>query len=194
MISGSARLLSTAAANSLRHTSMFRRHTETQRVLIFPLVAQVTPGELEEHVFKAGRTMQVGKLALPGKGSKKRCDVVPIAEHRVSSALDARRESLRALHPDFVPVAVDLEYLRLDMLGDQRPRRALGDDAAAIHDREPVAQALGLLHAVRSEDQGLAFLREPAQPLPDQVAGLRIKPRGRLVHEDDLWVVDQRAR
>jgi hypothetical protein len=32
MISGSARLLSTAAAKSLRHTSMFLRQTETQRI------------------------------------------------------------------------------------------------------------------------------------------------------------------
>jgi hypothetical protein len=123
-----------------------------------------------------------------------RRDILPVAEHGVARPLDARRQSLRALHPLLVSGAVHFQHLRLDVLGDQRARRALGDDAAVVHDREAVAQALGLFHEVRGEHERLAFLRQAAQPLPDQVARLRVEAGGRLVHENELRVVHQRAR
>ena len=37
--------------------------------------------------------------------------------------------------------------------GDQRARRALGDDLPAVHDHEPVAELLGLVHVVRREHE-----------------------------------------
>ena len=99
----------------------------------------------------------------------------------------------RLLILDEPTAGVDIE-LRLDMLGDQSARAPFCDHPAMIHDRNPAAQALGLLHEVRGEDQRASLLRELAQPLPDQVARLRVQPGGRLVHEEDLRVIDEGAR
>ncbi len=80
------------------------------------------------------------------------------------------------------------------MVGDQGARRALRNDAPVIHDRKPLAQALRFFHEMRGEDERLAFGRQPAHALPDEVARLRIEPGGRLVEEKELRVVDERAR
>src|SRR5215204_3452286 len=77
------------------------------------------------------------------------------------------------------------------MLFDQRPRRSFGDDQTPFHDDEPVTQPRGLLHVMGGEDEGLALFRQLAQPVPDEVAGLRVEPRSRLVEDDDLGVVEQ---
>src|SRR5688572_8718641 len=189
MMSGSARLESTAAAMSLRHTRKLRRHTENHRMASVP---QVPAGKLEEHILQARRAMQVAQLA--ADRLQRRLDVLAIAVHGVADALDAGRERARALHPALVAGPVHLQDLRLDVLGDQRAWRAFGDDATAIHDREAMAEPLGLFHEMRGENERLALLRKPSQPLPDQVPGLRVEPGGRLVHEDELRIVDQRAR
>src|SRR5688572_11424863 len=190
MIRGSARLVSTEAARSLRHTRKFLRHTATQRTL----VPQVAPGELQEHVFQACRPVQVGELALAGQGPEERIDVGRVCEHGVAHFLDPRRQRSHALHPRVDALPMHLDHLRLDVVGDQGARRALGNDAPVIHDREPLAEPLRLLHEVRSEDQRLAFGRQPAHALPDEVARLRIEPGGRLVEEEKLRIVDERAR
>src|ERR671912_619323 len=79
------------------------------------------------------------------------------------------------------------------MLFDQRPRRSFGDDQTPFHDDEPVTQPRGLLHVMGGEDEGLALIRELAQAVPDEMAGLRVEPRSRLVEDDDLGVVQQGA-
>ena len=76
--------------------------------------------------------------------------------------------------------------------GDQLGGRALGDDHPAVHHHQPVAQLLGLVHVVRGDDLGDALALEPVQPVPQQVAGLRVEPGGRLVEQQQLGVVDQR--
>jgi hypothetical protein len=73
-------------------------------------------------------------------------------------------------------------------------RRALGDDAAAVHDHEPVAELLGLVHVVRGEHERHALLLQPVQPLPQHVPRLRVEPGGRLVEQQHLGLVDQRPR
>src|SRR5258707_12631395 len=138
--------------------------------------------------------MEIGQLFPFRKTGEKGIDSFRVTERGIPGALDARAERLRLLHPLLVAGAVHLDDVLLDVLGDQRARRALGDDPAAVHDGEPVAQALGFLHEMRGEQQGFAFLRQAAKPLPDQVARLRVEPRGGLVHEQQLRVVDQRAR
>src|SRR3712207_8164194 len=44
----------------------------------------------------------------------------------------------------------------------------------------------GLVHVVGGEDQRDAALLEPVQPLPHDVARLRVEPRGRLVEQQQL--------
>jgi hypothetical protein len=78
--------------------------------------------------------------------------------------------------------------------GDQLARRALGDEAPVVHDGEAVAEALGLVHEMRREQHRLALLQQLLQALPDQVARLRVEAGGRLVEEQQVGVVHQRAR
>ena len=64
--------------------------------------------------------------------------------------------------------------------------RVEGEDAAVVHDRDPVAELVGLLHVVRGEEDRLALVVELAEDLPEREAALRIEPGGRLVEEQDL--------
>ena len=66
---------------------------------------------------------------------------------------------------------------------DQLARRALGDDLRLVHDHEPVAQLLGLVHVVGRQDERHAALLEPVEPVPQQVAGLRVEAGRRLVEQ-----------
>ena len=91
-------------------------------------------------------------------------------------------------------VAVDLDHFRLHVLREQRARRVAGDQRAVVDHREARRQPLGLVHEVRGEQDRLALRDELAQAVPDQVARLRIEPRGRLVEDQEIGVVDQRAR
>ena len=59
---------------------------------------------------------------------------------------------------------------------------------------QPIAQTLGLVHEMRRQQDRLAARQQRLQPLPDQMARLRIEPGGRLVHEDQVGIVDQRPR
>ena len=75
--------------------------------------------------------------------------------------------------------------------------RSRGEPSAAnravVHDHQPVAQLLRLVHVVRGQDQRDAALLEPEQPVPHHVPGLRVKPGGGLVEDQDLRLVDERA-
>ena len=62
-----------------------------------------------------------------------------------------------------------------------------------VHDRDPVAQHLGLVHVVRRQHDGAAGVVEPGEQVPEVAAGLRVERGGRLVEEDHLGVVHQRA-
>ena len=59
---------------------------------------------------------------------------------------------------------------------------------------EAAREALGFVHEVRREQDGLALRQELAQAVPDQVPRLRVEARGRLVEDEELGIVDERAR
>ena len=75
---------------------------------------------------------------------------------------------------------------------DQLARRALGDDLRLVHDDEPVAELLGLVHVVGRQDERHAALLEPVEAVPEQVAGLRVEAGRRLVEQQQVRLVDQR--
>ena len=87
----------------------------------------------------------------------------------------------------------ELGDLARRVLLDELARRPLGDDLRLVHDDEPVAQLLRLVHVVGRQDERHAALLEPVQPLPEQVPGLRVEPGRRLVEEQDRRLVDERA-
>src|SRR5262245_18910513 len=120
--------------------------------------------------------------------------VARIAEDRFSRYLAAFavRFSER-LRPALRALTVNLDDLRLDVTLDQLARRATGDDASVVHDRELVAQALGLVHEVGGKEDRLALGEKMPQAFPDEVSSLWIQSRGRLVHEEEIGVIDERA-
>ena len=65
-------------------------------------------------------------------------------------------------------------------------------DVIAVEVYQPgLAQLLGLVHVVRRDDQGDALALEPEEPVPQDVPGLGVEARRRLVEEQDLRVVDE---
>ncbi len=99
--------------------------------------------------------------------------------------------SCRNTSPSLTP---HLDDFPLHVPLDELLRRTLCEDAALIHDDQFIAQALGLLHVVRGQQQGLAARLEFAQSAPDQVARLRVQSGGRFVQRRELRVIDQGAR
>ena len=61
---------------------------------------------------------------------------------------------------------------------------ALGDDAAAVDDRDAVGELVGLVEVLRGEQHGRARRDEPADGVPHLRAGARVEAGGRLVEED----------
>ena len=76
---------------------------------------------------------------------------------------------------------------------DQRARRALGDDVAAVHDHEPIAELLGFVHVVRGEHERDALALQAGTAGPKQVARLRVEAGRRLVEQEHVGRVDQPA-
>ena len=93
-----------------------------------------------------------------------------------------------------VGVEAQLEHLAGRVLGDERAGAALGDDPPVVHDDEPVAQLLGLVHVVGRDDERDALALEPEQPVPQHVPRLRVEAGGRLVEQQHLGVVHEAAR
>src|SRR5262249_7337478 len=61
------------------------------------------------------------------------------------------------------------------------------------HD-EPIAQLLGLVHVVGREDERRAATLQSKEAIPDEVARLRIETGRRLVEQQEIRIVDERAR
>ena len=68
-----------------------------------------------------------------------------------------------------------------------------GDDPTLVHDHQPVAQLLGLVHVVGGQHQGHALGLQLVEPLPEEVAGLRVEAGGGLVQQHQLGSIDQRS-
>ena len=79
------------------------------------------------------------------------------------------------------------------MLVDELARRPLGHDLRLVHDNEVVAQLLRLVHVVGRDDERRAAPLQLVEPLPKQVARLRVQAGGGLVEDDEVRLVDERA-
>src|SRR3990170_6375666 len=136
------------------------------------------------------------------------------AVHRVV-AVAAERGDERAgqpvagLHPlDAVRARQHLERALDVVAGDAEPGAARrggpagdlgdgtrGDDAAAVEDEDARADLLDLGEEVRAEQDGRAALaRDPADERENLALPRRVEPERRLVEEDHLGFVDERAR
>src|SRR4051794_19750369 len=81
----------------------------------------------------------------------------------------------------------------LGLHGGARPGAgAVVDDQAVAHPDDPLG-VLGDVVLVGDQDDRLARVVEPAEHVHDLVARLGVEVAGRLVGQDDVGVVDQRA-
>ena len=139
--------------------------------------------------------MQRAQLRLLCQRGQQRCGVLRVEKHGLTANLHASGKSLeRRVHQGQGAGAVDLDHVRLQVLRNQVARRALGDLFAMVQQQQARTQALGLVHEVCGEQNGLALTEQHLQSLPHQVACLRVQAGGGLVEHQKLRVVHQRAR
>ena len=84
-----------------------------------------------------------------------------------------------------------LDHLSGGVAADEIARCALGRDTSAVHDHQPVAQLLGLVHVVGGQHQRDPVGLQPVKAVPEGVAGLGVEARGGLVEQQQLGLVDQ---
>ena len=115
--------------------------------------------------------------------------------------------SVRECDPQCVPVRRDRAHLGFGREQAGRARRvvtddhdrpvgaggevgdgALGDDPAAVDDRDRVADPLDLTQKVRREKDGSALGDERPDELPEFLDARRIEAVGRLVEDQELGV------
>src|SRR5438105_6368692 len=71
-----------------------------------------------------------------------------------------------------------------------RPHRA---DLPLLDDCDPVAERFGYLQRVRRHHYGMAASDVLAEQVLENPRRLRVEPHHRLVDDDDLWSMDERA-
>lgn len=72
----------------------------------------------------------------------------------------------------------------------QLSRRSQCPEPAAVHDRDPVAQHVGLLQVVGGHDHGGALGVQRADQLPQLVPAVHVQPRRRFVQDQQLRPVE----
>src|SRR3984885_3487331 len=72
-----------------------------------------------------------------------------------------------------------------------RPQR---DDLSMVHNRNPVAEPLGLFHIMRRVNNRHALVAQLLDHFKNMIARLRIDAHCRLVHQNQLWPMDHSGR
>src|SRR5450759_2607099 len=158
-------------------------------------VDQAVAGQPQEDILERGAPDQAHlrpQAALVGSGRScvaiGRVDEHAVGEplHAVAQPFERPVERLLDAHRK-----AHLQDFAAAVLFDQLARRALGHDIRLVHHHESVAELLRLVHVVRGEDQRHALLFEAVEPVPEQVPGLRVQARSRLVEQEQVRLVDQ---
>src|SRR5882672_1808599 len=139
---------------SLRHTRKLRLTMWRQRSCRRS-ITDIPPGELDEHILEISGARQRAQLGMTLHGLEQGRRLLAIAERRPARQFDALGVTRRAHSgPLLHAFAVDLDHVRLDLRADEPAWRVFGDHGAMIEDADPIAEALGLVHEMRGEDQG----------------------------------------
>ena len=177
------------------------RYFSTPRLLDFVVVAAA--GQAQEDVLQAGLAAgQVGQAGAAAGGEVEQADEGGLhvgglqgdgAIGRGGVGVDGGdgREGAQVRRGQVAGGQAGADRGRHPEPADQGGRGVAGDDAPAVHDRDPVAELLGLLHVVGGQDDRRTAGPDPADGVPEVAAGLRVEPGRRLVEEDDAGVVDQ---
>src|SRR5438128_2560337 len=99
---------------------------------------------------------------------------------------------------DVLEVGRSLDPLTLESLVEQSLDESVGwlhrQDRAMVHDRDPVAEGLSLIHVVGGEDNGPPLGTDGLRQLPEVPSGLWIEAGRRLVEKKDLRLVHKGGR
>ena len=167
------------------------------------LALEPAPGGLQEHVVERR----------PGDGDRADADLLAVESphdlgDRAGAVLDVQREPVglgddplesgqageRRLGRRDVGALDRYRHDVVTHLGLQLLRRALGDDLAVVDDRQAIAQLVGLLEVLRGEEHGRAAGVDPAHLVPDRQPRGGVQTGRRLVEEQHIGRVDERAR
>ena len=100
------------------------------------------------------------------------------------SALRPARPSSSAATATRLVADDDVDPVAAELVLELR-RRALGDHAAVVDDRDPVGELVGLLEVLGGQQHGRPFVGERPHGAPHLVAPARVQARRRLVEEQD---------
>ena len=161
-------------------------------------VADGSAGQREEHVLERRATdRQVGRLDAAllrerQEAADRRPDVAGIEQHLAVVVLQAdhgrqRGEVLVGKAVDSVEADRSLVEAAADELVDG-PQL---EDPAVIHDRDPIAQDLRLLHVVGGQEHGPPVGLQSPDDVPQRPPRGRVEAGRRFVEEDELRVVDE---
>src|SRR6516162_9877795 len=133
-----------------------------------PSFDQAPAGEMEEDVLEGAPAYEHALRHEPAlaQAVRGRVPVVGIEENPVGERLHARGEAVRPrrdVHRCRLAEA-ELDHLAGRIALDELARRPLGGDPALVHDDEPVAELLRLVHVVRRQ-----AARHPARERLDAV-------------------------
>ena len=117
---------------------------------------------------------------------------VPSTTQRGPRRVTPRAPGTRLSQSSVVEVAAEHHLLERVVADDQAARRVRGDDPALVDDGDAVAEALGLVHEVRDQDDRGAAVADLLDEVPGDPPRGGVEPRGHLVEEDDLGRADER--
>src|SRR3954449_2580655 len=155
----------------------------------FGALAQGSAGLGQEHVVEAGavqldraecdvRAVEGAQDVRDGGGAGVDVEPQPVVERLRPVHVRLAFEQRRRLRGG--PVQRDRHHVTGD-LALEVARRALRDDQAVVHDRDPVAEGVGLFEVVRGDEHRHPFGAQPAHLVPHVGAALRVETGGRLV-------------
>ena len=88
----------------------------------------------------------------------------------------------------------ELQHDIAEVLLEQQLRSALRNDLSVVHDRDLVAERVGLVHVVRGQHDRLAAGLDQIDEVPEVPARLRVEAGRGFVEEEHLRVIDDRER
>src|SRR5258708_4891574 len=172
------------------------------------LFTQRAPGQAQKDVFQRG-TRELyganGRAALVQQAQDLRqhlfaalhvelqagLGLLQLAQERLAAQRGLHLRARTVLHVLYV------EAKRDDVAGDL-PLEAVGgvlaDDLTVVHDRQAVAEDVGLIHVVGRQEDGDAFGAQAAHLVPDARSALWIQTGGRLIEDQQAWPVHHAYR
>ena len=117
-----------------------------------------------------------------------------VEENGFTADLDARCQPRQiGVLESQCTLPVHLDDIGLQVLADQCARCPFCNLPAMIQHDQAVAQALGFVHEMGGQEDGLALLEQLLHAFPHQVAGLRVQAGGGFVQQQQCGLVDERT-